>query len=153
MPGPSTSFIKYCLKLNKMLLIQKKENQENIYSQLQSQSNILCLSPLFSVSLFLLLSSPLPPSSLPGLFFYSPSTPADAISGSGQLSNISVGREKQCVCVVLAFWTGDVGGMVSLVLAPVAGGVTRHQEFHLASAWKSQDLRVIKSWSFRSNES
>lgn len=57
------------------------------------------------------------------------------------------------MCVVLAFWTGDVGGMVSLVLAPVAGGVTRHQEFHLAPAWKSQDLRVIKSWSFRSNES
>lgn len=112
----------------------------------------LCLSPLFSVSLFLALSSPRPPSSLPGLFF---TPPQPRLMPSLVLDNYQIYQwgERSGVCVVLAFWTGDVGGMVSLVLAHVAGGVTQHQEFHLAPARKSQGLRVIKSWSFRCNES
>lgn len=40
------------------------------------------------------------------------------------LSNYNQWGERSGVCVVLAFWTGDVGGMVSPVLAHVAGGVT-----------------------------
>ena len=85
-----------------------------------------CLSPLplFCVCLFLS-SSPLPPRPLPGLFFTPRRPLADAVSGSGQLSNISVGR-REAVCVVLCFvervqCRGDVGGTAFPVLAPMTG--------------------------------
>lgn len=54
---------------------------------------------------------PTPSAPPPWALFYSPSPPTDAISGSGQLSNISVGREKPA-CVVLAFWPRGWGGGV-----------------------------------------
>lgn len=62
----------------------------------------LPLSSLFSVSVSLPFLTPLsippaPATSL-GSFLLPFSPSADAVSGSGQLSNISVGREKQCVC-------------------------------------------------------
>lgn len=71
-----------------------------------------CLSPLplFCVCLFLS-SSPLPPRPLPGLFFTPRRPLADAVSGSGQLSNISVGREKPCVSCFALLRGFSAGGM------------------------------------------
>ena len=80
-----------------------------------------CLStlPLFCVCLFLS-SSPLPPRPLPGLFFTPRRPLADAVSGSGQLSNISVGREKPCVSC-FALLGGVQWGVCGRDSVPCAG--------------------------------
>lgn len=69
-----------------------------------SPLSFLCLCSSPSPRPFL----PAPTQPPPWALFYSPSPLADAISGSGQLSNISVGREK-CVLYLLSgpgVWAG-----------------------------------------------
>lgn len=99
--------------------------------------------PASLLSFLCLCSSPSAPSNSqppPWALFYSPSaspTLADAVSGSGQLSNISVGREKRCVLCLLSGLEGGVREGV-----PCAGGLTQCQEYGLAPAWESQNLRI-----------
>lgn len=68
-------------------------------ASLLSPLSLLCVSaPL----LLLTPTSHPPPSPIPGLFFTPSHPPGRCHLGSGQLSNISVGREKQCVLCLLS---------------------------------------------------
>lgn len=111
------------------------------------------LLSLFSVSVSLPPppSIPVPPALSLGFFLLllSPLTLADAISGSGQLSNISVGREKPRVSC--SFSGQGCGRVVSAVLPQGAGQVSGAL-FSLAPAWESQNHGVLESTEVRTHQ-